>query len=66
LFAQIATAHKMARIVCHLLKYRVPYIDIGAEEFVRKQRERDVNALRKRAAKLGFALADAELVPGIT
>ena len=65
LFAQVATAHKIARTVYHLLKYRVPYVDIGAEEFVRKQRERDVNALRKRAAKLGFALLDAELVPGI-
>jgi transposase len=65
LFAQIATAHKFARTVYHLLKYRVPYVDIGAEEFVRKQRERNVNALRKRAAKLGFALVDAEPVPGI-
>jgi transposase len=65
LFAQIATVPKMARTVYHLLKYQVPYVDIGAEEFVHKQRERDVNALRKRAAKLGFALVDAELVPGI-
>ncbi len=65
LFAQVATAHKIARTVYHLLKYRVSYVDIGAEEFVRKQRERDVNALRKRAAKLGFALVDTESVPGI-
>jgi len=32
-FAQVATAHKLARTVYHLLKYHVPYKDIGAEGF---------------------------------
>jgi transposase len=55
-FAQVATAHKIARMVYHLLKYRVQYVEMGAEEFEQKQRERDVVALRKKAAKLGFQL----------
>lgn len=55
-FAQVATAHKIARTVYHLLKYHVQYVDIGAEEYVQKQREREVAALRKKAAKLGFNL----------
>jgi transposase len=64
MFAQVATAHKIARTVHHLLKHRVAYVDIGAEEFAHKQRERDVNALRKKAARLGFTLVDAEVVRG--
>jgi transposase len=55
-FAQVATAHKMARTVYHLLKYHVQYVDLGAEDFEQKQREREVAALRKKAAKLGFSL----------
>jgi transposase len=60
LFAQVATAHKIARIVYHMLKYRVQYQDIGAEEFGRIQRERDVAILRKKAAKLGLTLTTLE------
>ena len=30
-FAQVATAHKIARTVYHLLKYHVPYVELGAE-----------------------------------
>jgi hypothetical protein len=56
-FAQVATAHKIARTVYHLLKYHVQYVDLGAESFAQKQREREVAALRKKAAKLGFTLA---------
>lgn len=64
LFAQVATAHKIARTVYHLLKYRVAYEDVGAEEFARKQQERDVLALRKRAAKLGFTLVAPDELQG--
>jgi transposase len=59
-FAQVATAHKIARTVYHLLKYHIPYLDIGAEGFEQKRRERDVVALRKKAAKLGFTLIAPE------
>ena len=45
-----------SQTVYYLLKHRVPYVDIGADVYEQKQREREVNALRKKAAKLGFAL----------
>jgi transposase len=61
---RVGTAHKIARTVYHLLKYRVPYDDMGAEEFTRKQQERDVMALRKRAAKLGFTLVAPDVIQG--
>ena len=59
-FAQVATAHKIARTVYYLLKHRVQYVDIGADVYEQKQREREVNALRKKAAKLGLVLVTPE------
>lgn len=66
LFAQVATAHKIARTVYHLLKYRVPYEDVGAKEFEAKQGERDIAYLRKKAAKLGFTLSPREVSQNTT
>ena len=65
LFAQVATAHKIARTVYYLLKHHVQYTDIGAEGFQQKQREREVAALRKKAAKLGFTLSTPELAQSV-
>jgi transposase len=62
LFAQVATANKIARTVYHMLKFHVQYDDLGAAEFERNHRERDISALRKKAAKLGFTLVAPELV----
>jgi transposase len=59
-FAQVATAHKIARVVYHMLKYHVQYADIGVAGFEQQQRERDIVALRKKAAKLGFAIVDRD------
>src|SRR5579859_6695358 len=42
LHAQVATANKIARTVYHMLKYHVQYEDLGAEEFERRHRERDI------------------------
>jgi hypothetical protein len=50
--------------VYHLLKYRVAYKDMGADEFARKQQERDVLALQKRAAKLGCTLVGPAVIQG--
>jgi transposase len=55
-YAQVATAHKIARTVYHLLKYRVQYVEMGAEAYQQKQREREVAALHRKARKLGFTL----------
>lgn len=54
--AIVATAHKLARIVYHLLKYREPYQAIGREEYEQQVREREVAQLKRKAAKLGFTL----------
>ena len=60
--AQVATAHKLARIAYYMLKYRVQYEEVGAQAFEQKQRERDVAALRKKAAKLGITLNIPEAI----
>jgi transposase len=57
--AQVATAHKIARTVYHLLKYKTPYQDSGAEAYEQKAKERDLAHLRKKAAKLGYSLTAA-------
>jgi transposase len=51
-----ATAHKLARIIYHLLKYRCPYDQgVFAKEEAR-QRQRREQRLRAHAAQLGFQL----------
>ncbi len=62
LHAQVATANKIARTVYHMLKYHVQYQDMGAEEFERRHRERDIKALRKKATKLGFTLVESQSI----
>jgi len=59
LFAQVATANKIARTVYHMLKHHVQYEDIGAEEFERRYRERDIKALHRKAKQLGFTLSES-------
>lgn len=54
--ANVATAHKLARIAYHMLKCREAYEDIGREEYERRQRKRDITRLRRKAAKSGFTL----------
>jgi transposase len=51
-----ATAHKLARILYHLLKYRQPYHDFGADHYEQQYRVRVLRNLNHRAAKLGFRL----------
>lgn len=55
--AIVATAHKIARIFYHMLKHRVAYHDLSAQEYEQRFREREVAKLKHKAAKLGFTLA---------
>lgn len=57
--ALVATAHKIARTVYHMLKHRVPYHDIGAAAYNQRFREREMQYLQKKAAKLGYQLLPA-------
>jgi transposase len=56
--ANKATAHKLARIVYHMLKYREPYVDPGAAYYEQQYQERVIRNLKRKAANLGM-----ELVP---
>jgi transposase len=51
-----ATAHKLARIIYHMLKHRQPYQPLSAEAYDEQHRQREMNRLKRQAAKLGFAL----------
>jgi hypothetical protein len=51
-----AMAHKLARIVYRMLKYRDGYVDKGADYYELKFRQQQIAALEKRAGKLGLQL----------
>jgi transposase len=58
--ATVATAHKIARIVYHLLKYGEAYQEEAAAEYEQKRQERELRQLMRRANKLGYTLTQAE------
>ena len=55
--AIVATAHKIARTVYHLLKTGEPYREESDVEYERKRQERELKHLERRAQKLGYTLA---------
>jgi hypothetical protein len=54
--AVTATAHKLARIIYHMLKDRQPYQPLTTEAFAQQHQARERRALEQRAAKLGLRL----------
>jgi hypothetical protein len=54
--ATTATAHKLAKIIDHMLKEHTPYQERGAEYAIQKDQERKMRQLRQQAKHLGFAL----------
>ena len=52
--ATTATAHKLAVILYTMLKYKKSYIELGAEYYERKYRERVLKNLHKKAKELGY------------
>jgi transposase len=57
--AIVATAHKIARIVDHLLTHRTSFRDLSAAAYERRTRDRDIAALRKKATRFGFTLVES-------
>ena len=57
--AIVATAHKLARIVYHMLTHQTPFRDLSPEDYAQRTRERDIANLRKRATKLGLTLVES-------
>ena len=51
-----ATAHKIARIFYHMLKYKQEYKDPGQDYYEQKYQERVVKNLKRKAKALGFDL----------
>lgn len=51
-----ATAHKIARTVYHMLKYRDQYLDPGQDYYEQKYRERIIKNLQRKAKELGLQL----------
>lgn len=57
--ALIATAHQIARVVYVLLKEKQPYQGLSEREYEEKFRQRELNSLQRRAARLGLSLVPA-------
>jgi ribosomal 50S subunit-associated protein YjgA (DUF615 family) len=57
--AIVATAHKIARVVYHLLKTGEAYCEECAEEYEQKRRARELKRLQRQAQKSGYTLAPA-------
>jgi transposase len=52
--AMVATAHKLARVVYHMLNTGEAYRPLGAAEYEQQFKERQVEYLKRKAAKLGL------------
>jgi len=52
--ATTATAHKLAKILYHMLKEKAPYRARSAEDYLPKDHERQLRQFRKQAQYLGF------------
>jgi transposase len=57
--AIVATAHTLARLGYHLRSHRTPYRDLPAAEDEQRAREREIAAVRKKAARLGLTLVES-------
>lgn len=55
-----AAAHKLARIVYHMLKHRTPYRAPDVEQYSEQQRQHTFRNLEKQARKLGLCLIPLE------
>lgn len=64
--AVVATAHKIARVVYHMLKYKVEYQALTAAEYEQRFREREIKYLQRKAARLGFSLLPTAPAPAVS
>ncbi len=64
--AIVATAHKLVRIISHLLKHRQPYHHVSAREYDQHQRNRYVKSLQRQAARLGYSLTSLPIPASVS
>lgn len=57
--AAVATAHMIARVYYRMLKDKVEYQPLTAQEYEQKFRSQQLKYLKKKAARLGFQLTPA-------
>src|SRR5262249_15016000 len=55
-----ATAHKLARVVYHLVRYGVAYVQQTEAAYAAQVRQRQEKQLRRRARELGYELIKVE------
>jgi transposase len=60
----VATPHKLARIVYHLVRYGMAYMKQTESAYAEQVRERVERSLHRRALELGFTLQKIE--PAVT
>ena len=60
-----ATAHKLARIVYHMLKNRTPYVDPGEDHYQQQYRARAIRNLERKAALFGLQIVPAAVGPNV-
>lgn len=53
-----AMAAKLARLVYRMLRYGMQFVDKGAETYEAKQRTRQINSLKRNAARLGYQVRE--------
>ena len=58
--ALVATAHKIARTVYSILKRRTAYVEMGADEYDRRYRQRTLKRLTRIVRDLGYHLVPNE------
>jgi transposase len=57
--ANVATAHKLARIIYFMLKHQKEFHDFGAPHYEAQYRHRQIRSLQQKAASLGLQLVPA-------
>lgn len=60
--AVVATAHKLARMVYFMLKYRQDYVDPGQDYYEQQYRDRVLKNLKRKAKSLGMDLVPTQPV----
>jgi len=60
--AIVATARKLALIFYRMMKFKIGYQDIGAEQYDSKYRANQIKYLEKKAQALGLKLVKCEIV----
>ena len=55
-----ATAHKLAKIVYHMLSTGKSYKDIGQEAYELRFKQRKLASLKRMASEMGFSLQALE------